>query len=507
MFRKSLLAAVVASVVLAALASGASAAGPKHFSPGAPGLGDPYLPLAGNGGYDIGHYDLDLTYDPATGVLVGVETITARATQNLSRFDLDFVGLTLHSLKIDGKAATWTRDDGELVVTPKKGIRKGTTFKLVAKYDGVPEIVDDEFGLSGFFATDDGVIVSGEPRVSATWFPSNDHPRDRASFTFKITVPSGLEAVANGVLKSQRTHGAWTTWTWDAKEPMATYLAGMGIGHFDIRSYQAGGIKFWDAVDSRLFTDGSGLGDTILLTFDKQPDILAFEAGFFGKYPFKASGGIVDVEPRLGFALENQTRPIYPDNNLGDEIDNDFLVVHELAHQWFGDRLALDTWQHIWLNEGFATYAEWLWSEDQDLGTTQENFDFWYDVIPADDPFWDLPIGDPGFVDMFDDEIYIRGAMTLQALRITVGDAAFFKILRDWVKTQAGSTVSTDEFIRLAEKVSHQDLDAFFDEWLGSGHPTAPPVSFAATERRSASAAVPADARSLMARLHMTSRH
>ena len=171
---------------------------------------------------------------------------------------------------------------------------------------------------------------------------------------------------------------------------------------------------------------------------------------------------------------------------MGDEIDNDFLVVHELAHQWFGDRLILDAWQHIWLNEGFATYAEWLWSEDQGLGTVQENFDFWYAAIPADDAFWDLPIEDPGFVHMFDGQIYIRGAMTLQALRLTVGDAAFFKILRDWVKTQSGSTVSTDEFIRLAERVSHQDLGAFFDEWLGSGHPTVPSLPFAATSRRPA---------------------
>jgi aminopeptidase N len=339
--------------------------------------------------------------------------------------------------------------------------------------------------------------------VSATWFPSNDHPRDRASFTFRITVPAGLEAVANGVLKRHRTRGAWTTWTWDAKEPMATYLATMGIGHFDIHAYKKKGIRFWDAVDSRLFTDGSGVGDTISTTFAKQPDILAFEASVFGRYPFKSGGGIVDVEPRLGFSLETQTRPVYPDGDIGDEIDNDFLVVHELAHQWFGDRLRLDTWQHIWLNEGFATYAEWLWSEDQDLGTAQENFDFWYELIPAGDPFWDLPIGDPGFIDMFDGEIYIRGAMTLHALRLTVGDAAFFRILRQWVRTQSGSTVSTDEFIRLAEKVSHQDLDAFFDEWLGAGHPTAPPVAFAATARRSTAVAATADARSLMDRLRV----
>ena len=500
MFRTAVLMAVLASLAASALAGSAFAAGSGRFTPGAPGLGDPYLPLAGNGGYDIKHYDLDLTYDPDTDVLVGVAKITARATQDLSRFDLDFVGLTVRSLKIDGKAASWTRDAGELVVTPRAGIRRGSTFKIVAKYDGIPEPVDDEFGISGFYHTDDGAIVSGEPRVAATWFPSNDHPRDRASFRFRITVPAGLEAIANGVLKSHRTHGAWTTWTWDAREPMATYLAGMGIGHFDIRSYKQNGIRFWDAIDSRLFTDGSGLGETILKTFDKQAAILDFEAGVFGRYPFKAGGGIVDVEPNLGFSLENQTRPIYPENNIGDPIDNDFLVVHELAHQWVGDRVALDSWQHIWLNEGFATYTEWLWGEDQGLGTAQENFDYWYGLIGEDDPFWDLPIADPGLPDMFDFEVYLRGAMTLHALRLTVGDTTFFKILHDWVKTQSGDTVTTDEFIRFAGEVSHRDLGPFFDEWLWSGHPSAPPVPFAPTSRRSAPATGPANARSLVAR-------
>ena len=142
------------------------------------------------------------------------------------------------------------------------------------------------------------------------------------------------------------------------------------------------------------------------------------------------------------------------------------MVVHELAHQWYGDSLAVARWQHIWLNEGFATYAEWLWSEREGLGTAQEIFDFFYGAIPPDDPFWSLVIGDPGPDDLFDFPVYARGAMTLHQLRLAVGDDDFFEILRTWAQSRRGENVTTDEFIALAEKISGQDLDDLFQMWL-----------------------------------------
>jgi predicted metalloprotease with PDZ domain len=223
-----------------------------------------------------------------------------------------------------------------------------------------------------------------------------------------------------------------------------------------------------------------GTGASVQKSFDKQPEIIAFEAGIFGRYPFTASGGIVP-DLAVGFALENQTRPTYSRLffQFGDG-GNDGVVVHELAHQWFGDSLTVNSWRDIWLNEGFATYAEWLWGETQGNGTPQEIFDF-LSTIPADDAFWTGAVGDPGTARLFDDLVYTRGAMTLQALRMQVGDVAFFRILRDWARTQAGSTVSTREFVALAERVSHQDLDAFFAAWLSEGKPAglpeAPPLA------------------------------
>lgn len=236
-------------------------------TPGAPGIGDPYFPLDGNGGYDVKHYLLDVSYDPATDELEGVASIHARATQNLSRFNLDFVGMTVRAVWVDGRAARWSRSGDELTITPRRGLRKRHSFRVVVVYDGVPQTIGDpQLGVSGFIHTDDGTLVAGEPDVAATWYPVNDHPLDKAAYTFRITVPAGLEAVANGELKSRRTRHGRTTWVWDAREPMASYLTTATIGEFDLRAYREDGIRYWDVIDPDLFVPAaprSGAGFAI----------------------------------------------------------------------------------------------------------------------------------------------------------------------------------------------------------------------------------------------------
>ncbi len=628
------------------------------FSPGAAGLGDPYLPDAGNGGYDVDHYDLEVRYDPATDVLVGRATISARATQNLSRFNLDFDGLSIDEITVEGRAAAFTRAGGELSITPARGLREHKKFKTVVSYHGVPDqVLPSALGAGGFFRTPDGALVVGQPHVASTWFPANDHPRDAASFTLAITAPADREVVANGRLVAQRTRHGWTTWTWDAKEPMATYLVGWTIGRYTVDSYRAGGLRFVDAVDIDHFdptvvpldgetlvfsgsaavsykrmtrevavpssgatlefsvdrdtepafdfffvearragseewttlpdldgfatpdtgfcalvffhpfilsyqdfgcvptgltgewwaasgasdgwerwrvdlsryagqtveislayasddlfqldgvaidaialSTGEGttsfeagdtggwqvpgtpppgtvndndwfvgtiadapppIGETILDALARQPEILSFQASLFGEYPFRDSGAIVHDQP-VGFALENQTRPIYPggvftSNGVG-------ILVHELAHQWFGNRVRVDAWQHIWLNEGFATYAEWLWSEAQGEATADETFASFYFGIPPTASFWRVKVGDPGPPQLFNFAIYARGAMTLHQLRLAVGDDDFFRILRRWASR--AHTGTTDDFIALAEDVSEMQLDDLFTTWL-----------------------------------------
>jgi Peptidase family M1 domain/Peptidase M1 N-terminal domain/Immune inhibitor A peptidase M6 len=640
------------------------------FRPGAPGIGDPYFPLDGNGGYDVEHYDLDISYDPATDVLTGVAVIEATAKLDLSTFNLDLDGLNVRSITVDGRAARWTRSGGELTITPRKGLERRDDFKTVIRYDGVPKTLGDEIGALGFLHTDDGALIAGEPDAAATWYPVNDHPLDKASYSFRITVPRGLEAIANGELQGVRSDRGWTTWEWEAKEPMVSYVTTAAIGEFNVHAYKADGIRFLDAIDPDLFTkpaprtgkqfaisgfgqpsykrlartidvpaggaklsfwvtrdterdwdfffveahtagaddwttlpdagghtsqatdnvcpywldlhpflehyqtanaDGgcdphgtsgdwwaaSGASDgyeqwTVDLAryagkrielslsyasddsiqrsgvyvddvavsrgpgstsfendgnpldgwsvpgapegsepnpndwfagtaadappsvgaiaqkaIDREPEIIRFLSGLFGPYPFSAAGSIVDDSPEIGFALETQTRPLFSraffDDFAGDPPD--WVVAHEFAHQWAGDSVSLGGWRHTWLNEGFATYADWRWAEYTGARTVQDNFDFYASLTP-DRPFWSVVIADPGPDQILDLPIYYRGAMTLHALRQKIGDRDFSRLLREWMRSHAGGNATIPEFIDLAERISRQNLRAFFTTWL-----------------------------------------
>ncbi|MGH8828356.1 MAG: M1 family metallopeptidase [Jiangellaceae bacterium] len=467
---------MAALVPTAAYAGGA---GEKNgrYEAGASGIGDEYYPVAGNGGYDVEHYLLQGTYDPATDGYDGVATITGTATLELYRFNLDLVGMTVASIEVNDKPAAWTRDGQELVVTPQRKVKDGAPLEVVVHYAGVPtEFLLPGFGIrTGFMATDDGATVAGQPDVAAGWYPVNDHPLDKAAYTFEITVPDGLGVVANGFLEDQTSANGWTTFTWDAPEPMASYLATINIGEWDIRSWTTdSGIPVYDAVDPDLLSD-TRRGPAIDASLARQGEVLDVLSEAFGPYPFSTVGAIVDDQPDLFFALETQTRPVY--SKYFWPAGGDGVVVHELAHQWFGDDVALARWQDIWLNEGFATYAEWIWAEHEGFATTQEIFEAIHDEIPADDPLWDVVIGAPGVDLLFDNAVYVRGAMTLQALRNEVGDEAFWEIVTRWASEQSGGNGTTDEFIALAEDVAGTDLGALFDLWLfTAGKPALTPA-------------------------------
>jgi aminopeptidase N len=518
--RAALVAALVAMTLVAmtlapaAASTGRSAGGCRA---GAPGVGDPYYPLYGNGGYDVAHYLLKVSYNPATDRLAGVATISARATQSLCRFNLDFQGMTVRSVAVNGKRARWNRSaDHELTVIPQRHLKKGKRFTTVVRYDGVPRTqidlsIPEEPLPYGFIHTDDGAVVVSEPEGSANWFPLNDHPTDKAAFTFVVTVPAGLEAISNGRLVGRRTHGRRTTWVWNAPDPMAPYLATATIGQFDLRAYRTpDGLRMYDAVDPDLYSDPVDPQDPASPTYGeiadgslaRQGEIIDFLAGRFGPYPFTSGGGIVDDAENLFFALENQTRSIYPKGFFTDPVSGDSVVVHETAHQWYGDDVALAAWKHMWLNEGFATYAEWLWSEHEGLGTPQEIFDFFYNEIPADDPFWDVVIGDPGIPFLFHGAVYVRGAMTLQVLRNEVGDRDFFRILRTWAARKSGGNGTTRQFVALAERISGEQLDELFDTWLFTpGKPALGPAAAAGATATASAARTPPAAASLLQRL------
>ena len=422
------------------------------------GLGDPYYPKYGNSGYDVQRYLLKVRYEPSSGRLTGSETVTAQATAPLTKFDLDFHGMTVDSIQIDGQKAGFTRDADELVITPSQAIAKDAKFTLQIEYNGVPGAFDDPaLGSTGFLKTANGAIVMGEPESATTWFPVNDHPRDKALYDIELTIPDGLSGLSNGVLTGKSTKDGQTTWSWQVNQPMAPYLATLIIGNYRVQEGTCEGKPMITGVASTL--PSTVIDGDIARTCE----IVGFLSQQFGPYPFDAYGGIVIDDDRIGFALETQTRPVYS-GRFWRGSSNTVVLAHELAHQWFGDSVSVDTWQHIWLNEGFATYAQWLWQEHIGGALVQSEFDRRYN--DPSNPIWNVPPGAPGRDNLFSGSVYQRGGMTLVALRKEVGDDKFLEILRTWASSQKYGLGTSDEFIALAKQVSGKDLDAFFTKWL-----------------------------------------
>ncbi|MBQ0854791.1 M1 family metallopeptidase [Streptomyces sp. BH-SS-21] len=426
--------------------------------PGADGVGDPYFPQLGNGGFDVRHYGLDVAYDPDTDRLDGRTTITARATQNLSSFDLDLQKLEVTRIEVNGRRAQFTREGDEIRVSPRDSLDKNRTFTVTVTYGGVPEPLSGPivFGSDyGWMKTTDGVFVACEPNAASTWFPSSDHPGDKAAFDIRIKAPKGLTGVSNGRLVGTYDKDGQTVAHWRETQPMATYLATATIGRFDVKQGTTpAGTPIYVAIDPVL--ENSNNVDVYGLTAEATD----YWSKVFGPYPFEETGAIVDDMPQAGFSLETQTKPVY------SAVRSESTIVHELAHQWFGDSVSVEKWQHIWLNEGFATYSQWLWSEHRGTQSAHDAFLAGYNARPAEAAFWQTVVGDPQRDTMFASAVYQRGAMTLQVLRERIGDKAFFKLLPTWTRQNRYGNVSTDDFVRLAEKISGQQLDDLFQTWL-----------------------------------------
>jgi aminopeptidase N len=448
---------LVGSTAPAAAGRAQRAPEPARASPGSAGIGDRYFPVYGNGGYRVGHYDVAVSFNPATERLRGRTVIHATATQHLSRFNLDLV-LPASRVLVNGRPAAHRRSPHELVVTPRRALAPGQPMTVAVRYAGVPKRV----GVGGarpWVTTRDGAVALGEPEIAPWWFPSNDHPSDKASFDITLRVPRGVEAVSNGRLVSRRVHQGSASWHWREDDPMATYLAFAAFGQYDIvRGRTPGGRPYLYAYSQRLprrdeATARRALGATGRIT--------GWLARTWGPYPFDEIGGVA-LGKWIGYALENQTRPVYSGSFFAFGA-NKRVVVHEMAHQWFGDRVALRRWRHIWLNEGFATYSEWLYLAHARGVPADRSFRRVYRDHRAGQAFWEVPVAAPGPRRMFSEPVYLRGAMTAHALRHRIGSASFFRLMRTWARTGDGTT---GEFTRLAEVVSGQQLDRFFRVWL-----------------------------------------
>lgn len=558
---------------LAGLGTAADSATPvasTACAAGSSSIGDAYFPLMGNGGYDALHYAIDLDLDVARGrIRAGTTTIDALALIELCAFNLDFRGLDITAITVDGAAATFSRRGAELSVTPAQPLAPGQRFTLEVAYAGTPlgmdaptvgSLVLDVLGAlsgmsqkpdpteaeqygSGWWHGRDAIFIAGEPRGSETWFPANAHPADKATYTLRLTVDEPYSVVANGLLVETTEGDGQITTVWNSPDPMATYLVTFHAGRLDmIERDGPHGIPLRLA-----FAQGVGQGQRVM--FDRLPEMITYFETVFGPYPFAAAGGTVVDAPIL-FALETQTIPTYGSlpfmgsTALTDEErkSQDSLVAHEMAHQWFGNTVSVLRWQDIWLNEGFASYAQALWIEHtegvaarnrhiaqsyalhaalnpvQDPGavatssaadvlntyqrfstrflraSVSERFVQRYldglgvtsvdalAQIPATEglahlaalgvdpelfPGVAVPTGDPGAPNLFSPlSVYDRGMLTLHALRLRVGDDAFFTILRTWPEQYRNGNATTADFIALSEEISGQDLEPFFQGWL-----------------------------------------
>jgi aminopeptidase N len=386
--------------------------------------------------------------------LTARDVIEARATSGLRRFSLDLDGLKVTSASVDGEAAMFARGQGKVKIEPAAPIKKGEAFTVELRYQGAPRKVTDPDGSTeGWYRTSDGAVGVGEPVGTAAWLACNNAPRDKASFDIAITVPAGVKAVSNGRLVSSEKVDRRVRWSWSEPAPMASYLALVDIGDGRLIRGHAGKLPTWTLVDPKLVKASRAAIDSL-------PEIIKWESHLYGPYPFAAAGSVVDVAD-LEYALETQSRPIYA------FAPNRTTIVHETAHQWFGDSVSLKRWPNIWLNEGFATWTQWYYAEQHGGNTAQSVFAKLYRRPASETGFWNPPSGHPGQAkNLFAVSTYVRGAMTLQALRNKIGTHGLLQIMRTWATEHRYAHGDIEEFIALSNRVSGEHLRSFFHRWL-----------------------------------------
>ena len=455
---RRVLAGAAALIVL----SGATAVAGVTFA-GGEGAGDPYYPKMGNTGYDAEEYDVRLRYQ-RSGVVRSKTRIDAVVDTDggspapgpaLGSFHLDFRGPTVTQLEVNGLETSYTRQGQELIVQPDVAIPDGTAFQVFVRYKGRPrQVVNPDGSRDGWTETGDGAVALGEPQQTPSWIPVNDHPTDKATWRFEFDTPRGLLGISNGTLESKERDGERTVTKWAMTEPMASYLALAGIGDYRLDQGEVAGLPYLAAADRDL---ENRRADALRAHTEAAHEFLEEVAG---PYPFSVTGGIVDPSP-LGFAMETQTRSYYPNP------PNRQLVIHEVAHQWFGNSVSVERWRDIWLNEGFATYMEWLYEEVRGGESVAERFERIYSANAAGSAFWNPPPGDPGPERLFAGSVYDRGGMALHVVREEIGDDDFFEVVETWAQSNEFGNASTEDLVDLIESVVEPDPNLEeFEDWL-----------------------------------------
>ena len=379
--------------------------------------------------------------------------------QALRSLSVDLV-LTPDWVEVDGQPAGFDKPNRhELRVVPAVALGAGSDFTLQVGYHGKPSAIEAT-GVRPFLWSRGEAAAIGEPQIGPWWFAANETPADKASYDVTLRVPRGQQAVSNGGLVRRVVGDRWTTWQWRQDEPIVTYLAFFTAGRFELRRSVVDGRPTVYAVSRQLT---SGQRDRSFRLLARTPAVTRWLESWLGDYPYAHLGGVVHAMA-ADFALENAARPTYPYVG-GPTRYNVSLVVHEMAHQWFGNDVSLQRWRDIWLNEGLASYAEWRYAE-QKWGDEVHSrlLETW--GAPWGSSFWQVRLSDPGVADLFAHAVYERGAMTVAALRCRIGEVDLDTVLTRWLAERAGGHGTDPEFRALAEEVSGEQLDGFFGAWL-----------------------------------------
>jgi aminopeptidase N len=422
---------------------------------------DEYAPKSGNPGYRVSRYELELEYKVAINRLSGSATITAVTLTELQQLTLDLSSaLAVSKVSVNGKrAAQFSCRGGKLRIRLPSKLATGAGVSIVVRYGGSPKPLRSLWGDVGFEELTNGVLVAGQPNGAASWFPCNDHPSVKAAYRIQISTESRYRVVANGKLVSRRPRASQTVWTYEQPEPTSTYLITLQIGVYEMAPLARTPVLIQAALPERL-------RDNFDHDFGRQPEMMELFVELFGPYPLANGYTVVVTEDRLEIPLEAQGISIFGANHCDGTRGSERLIAHELAHQWFGNSVTARQWRDIWLHEGFACYAEWLWSEHSGGPSADELARCHHEQLREKPQ--DLLLADPGPHDMFDDRVYKRGALTLHALRGRLGDDRFFALLKDWTTRHRHGSVVTDDFTGLAANYSSESLRPLWDAWLYS---------------------------------------
>ncbi|UXM93261.1 M1 family metallopeptidase [Paenarthrobacter sp. JL.01a] len=433
---------------------------------------DPYTLDHGSTGYRVDRYELDLDVRLGSNKLIGRAVLHCTALEATNQVVLDLVGLRASKIQLDGrKLQKFSHRAEHLVLTPTSSIKPGQQFTLEIRYEGNPQPRRGLWGDVGWEELNDGVLVAGQPNGAASWFPCNDHPRYKSTFLISVTTDDNYRPVCNGKLVSHSRKSSRETWVYEQVEPMATYLATVQIGRYIKIPLRAEDnhhrVPQFVAVTAEMAGDA-------LEGLRRQPDMMKTFEDCFGPYPFTDYTSVV-TEDELEIPLEAQTVSIFGRNHMKEAWESQRLIAHELSHQWFGNSLTASNWKDIWLHEGFACYAEWLWSEESGTMTVAARATAAWKKLDAGAQ--DLLVGDPGPELMFDDRVYKRGALAVHALRMAAGDEAFFAFLQHWTAGNRHGSVSTESFIAAADAfIPGLDAAGILNPWLYEGPlPAMPP--------------------------------